>query len=157
MRMASGGLKGISAILLGWVTWVDNTLTPLFWVLLILVTLDLLLNVHKEGQQFQKLGSMAITLGVPGYVAANVNNPELGKYLVAIMCLVYLQLVVPALLGAISKLKLSKDPVQNGVDQSALDALVQKVEALEQAQAQKVLEGSKAPEPIKEQGAEGGK
>jgi hypothetical protein len=144
MRMLSGGLKSISAILVCWLTYIDRTFTPLFWVLLALVALDMFLNVHKEGQQFIKIGSMAVTLGAPSYVAANLSNPNLGKYLVAIMCLVYLQLVVPQLITKISSLNFSKDPKQNAVDQEALIALIRKVEALETAKAQAILDPSQA-------------
>lgn len=138
-NMFTGGIKGISAVLLAWFTYIDKTFTPLFWVLLVLIALDLCLNAHREGQQFQKIGSMAISLGVPGYVASNVDNPTLGKYLVAIMCLVYLQIVVPQIVQKIASLSISKDKAQNTVDQAALTALVKKIEALEAAKAQEVL------------------
>jgi predicted permease len=151
-NMSTIGLKGIGAAIVFYVSWINQNFTPLFWVLLILITLDLVLNAHKEGQQFTKIGSMAVTLGVPGYIAANVSNPNLGKYIVAIMCLVYLQIVVPSLIAWVSSWKGFSGKPQ---DQAALEALVQKVAALEQSQAEKVLQGSGAPEPIKE--SQGGK
>lgn len=158
MRMASGGVKGISALLVAWFTYIDKTFTPLFWVLLVLVALDMFLNVHKEGQQFVKIGSMAISLGVPSYVGANLNNPDLGKYLVAIMCLVYLQIVVPQFVQKLSSLKLSKDPVQNAADQATMQAVLAKLAAIEQQQAQKVISEVAPEQPtIIKDGQEGGK
>jgi hypothetical protein len=137
MRMASGGIKGIGALLVFYVSWINQNLTPLFWVLLGLITLDLILNAHKEGQQFAKIGSMALSLGVPSYVGSNFGNPELGKYLVAIMCLVYLQVVVPDLIKKIQAWKPST-PKQSA-EQAALLALIQKVEALEAGKAEAVV------------------
>lgn len=150
MKMASGGIKGISALLVAWFTYIDKTFTPLFWVLLALVALDMFLNVHKEGQQFIKIGSMAISLGVPSYVGANLSNPDLGKYLVAIMCLVYLQLVVPVLVQKISALKVSKDPVKNAVDIATMNAVLAKLDAIEKQQAEKTLKEVGAPTVIQD-------
>lgn len=132
-------LKGIGFVIVGWFTWINQTFTPLFWVLVALITLDLLLSAHKEGQQFAKIGSMAVSLGVPGYIASNLANPELGKYLVAIMCLVYLQIVVPLVVSKIQSISFSKDPKQNAVTQEDLLALVAKAMQAEQEKAQKVL------------------
>lgn len=146
--MTTLGLKGVGAAIVFYVSWINHNFTPLFWVLIALITLDLILNAHKEGQQLQKIASMAISLGVPGYIAANLTNPGLGKYIVAIMCLVYLQIVVPSIVGWIGNLKGGKTDANT----LAIQALVEKVGAMEQAQAEKVLEGSKAPEPIKENG-----
>jgi hypothetical protein len=146
-NMVSGGLKGISGAVIVFLTYINNTFTPLFWVLLVLVALDLLLNAHKEGQQFIKIGSMALTLGAPGYVAANLSNPNLGKYLVAIMCIVYLQLVVPQIVAKLASMKLSKDPVQNQVDQAALQAALARLADFEKAQAQKALIGAQPQAP----------
>lgn len=143
MKMTGLGMKGATAIFIGWLTYINHTFTPLFWVLLALVALDLMLNVHKEGQQFYKIGSMAISLGVPSYVASNLDNPNLGKYLVALMCLVYLQIVVPSLIHRMESLKLSKDPKQNAIDQAAIEALIKKVAALEQEKAQEVVDSTK--------------
>lgn len=143
MKMATGGIKGISAALIAWLSYVDKTLTPLFWVLLALVAIDMFMNVHKEGQQFQKIGSMALTLGVPSYIGSNLSNPELGKYLVAMMSIVYLQIVVPQLVAKVSKLNLSKDPVENKGDQEVLQSLINKVAAIEKSQAEKVVESIK--------------
>lgn len=154
MRMLHGGLKAISAVLIGWITTINNTFTPLFWVLLALVTLDMLLSVHKEGQQFVKIGSMAVTLGVPSYVTANLGNPSLGKYLVAIMCLVYLQIVVPQLIAKVQSWTFSKDPKQNAIDQEAIKALIEKVAALETTKAQGVEQAAEVPSVIKD-GKEG--
>lgn len=132
-------LKGIGFVIVGWFTWINQTFTPLFWVLVALITLDLLLSAHKEGQQFAKIGSMAVSLGVPGYIAANLANPELGKYLVAIMCLVYLQIVVPLVITKIQSIQFSKDPKQNAITQEELATLVAKAMAAEKAKAEAVV------------------
>lgn len=132
-------IKSITAVLLGWLTYLNDTFTPLFWILIALVALDLLFSAHKEGQQFMKIGSMALSLGVPSYIASNLSNPQLGKYLVAIMCLVYLQIVVPLMLDKVKSWTFSKDPKQNASDQATIQALIQKVEAMEQAKAQSLV------------------
>lgn len=137
--MAGGGVKGIGAIIVAWMTYLNNTFTPLFWVLLALVAVDLFLSAHKEGQQFAKIGSMAVSLGVPGYAAANLANPELGKYLVAIMCIVYLQIVVPQILSKMQLLQFSKDPKQNAITHEELAALVAKAMAVEKAKAEAIV------------------
>src|SRR5881392_643130 len=54
MKMASGGIKGLGALVVVWLTYINNTLSPLFWVFLALVAMDLFLSAHKEGQQFAK-------------------------------------------------------------------------------------------------------
>lgn len=158
MKMFTGGIKGISAVVIAWLTYIDKTFTPLFWVLLALVALDMFLSAHKEGQQFQKIGSMAVSLGVPSYISTNLSNPELGKYLVAIMCLVYLQVVVPQLVAKIGDLKISKDPIKNEAAQGALEELLKKVEALAESQANAVVKETTqdAPAPKVDQGGQGG-
>lgn len=149
--MISTGVKGFSTVIVAWLTYLNNTFTPLFWVLLALVALDMFLNVHREGQQFYKIGSMAITLGVPSYVTANLGNPSLGKYLVAIMCLVYLQIVVPQLLAKVGSWKFSQDPTQNAMNQDTVKALLERVQAIEQAKAEQLLQSSqKAPTVIQD-------
>ena len=140
--MFGGAVKGLGALALVWFTYIDKTFTPLFWVLMVLVGIDMVLHVGKEGQQFNKIGSMAVALGIPSVVGENLNNPLLGKYLVAIMCLVYLQLVVPALVQRIGKIKFSQDPKTNARDQADISALLQKVQALEAAQAKAVLDST---------------
>lgn len=157
MNMVSGGVKGISAAAIAWLTYINHTFTPLFWVLIALIALDLFLNAHKEGQQFNKIGSMAISLGVPSYIASNLDNPNMGKYLVALMCLVYLQIVVPELLNRVKSLKVSSDPKQNALDQEKISALIDKVAAMEQAQAQKIVSETKTPTIIQDGGQEGSK
>lgn len=145
MKMVNGGLKTIGGLMVAWFTYIDKTFSPLFWVLLALVALDLFLNAHKEGKQFEKIGSMAVSLGVPGYVAANLSNPELGKYLVAILCLVHIQIVIPALLAKLQDFKFSSDPKQNAIDEAAVAALVEKqVQAITQ-KAQAEISAAQAP------------
>jgi hypothetical protein len=101
---------------------------------------------------------MAISLGVPSYVGANLSNPDLGKYLVAIMCLVYLQLVVPVLVQKLSALKVSKDPAQNAADVATMNAVLEKLAAIEKAQAEKVVKEVAPEQPtIIGDNQEGGK
>lgn len=96
-------------------------------------------------------------MGVPSYIASNLDNPNMGKYLVALMCLVYLQIVVPELLNRVKSLKVSSDPKQNAIDQEKISALIDKVAAMEQAQAQKIVSETKTPTVIQDGGQEGGK
>lgn len=127
MKAMTASVKGIAAVIVAWMTYIDNTFSPLFWVLLVLIFIDLVLNIHKEGQQFSKLGSMALSLGVPTYITSNLGNPELGKYLVAIMCLCYVQLVVPQLLQTAARFRLAKDKTTNKVDAEMIAAIVNQV------------------------------
>jgi hypothetical protein len=140
-NMVSGGLKGIGGVIVFWLSYINNTFTPLIWILLALVAMDLFLNAHKEGQQFSKIGSMAVTLGAPGYIAANLANPNLGKYVVAIMCIVYLKIVVPVVVDKLASVKFSKDPVQNKADQATIQALLERISAMEEAKAQRLMDG----------------
>lgn len=146
MKMLNGGLKGIGGLFVLWLTYIDKTFSPLFWVLLALVALDLFLNAHKEGKQWEKIGSMAVSLGLPSYVTSNAGNPEIGKYIVAMLCLVYLQLVVPALMEKAAAFRFSADPKQNAMDEAAIAALIQKVAQAETAKAQAQAAAAKESE-----------
>lgn len=139
MKMLSGGIKGLGSVLILAVTYIDKTFTPLFWALVILAFIDLVLNGHKEGQQFQKIAAAFLSLGAPSFIAANMANPELGKYIVGILCIVYLQLVVPQVLTKLSKLKLSANKQQNTVDHQAIAAALQLLANQQQNQAQAVV------------------
>jgi hypothetical protein len=155
-NMITGGLKGISGAIVFWLTYINNTFTPLIWILLALVALDLFLNAHKEGQQFSKIGSMAVALGAPGYIAANLANPNLGKYVVAMMCIVYLQIVVPLVIEKLSTMKISKDPKQNAIDQATIQALTERLAAMEEAKAKAIMaaaQNAPAPAPTLSQGS----
>lgn len=143
MKMLSGSAKGIGALAVVWLAYLNNTFSPLIWVLLGLVAVDLFLNIHKEGQQFAKLGSMAVTLGIPTIVANNIGQPDLGKYLVAVLCLAYLQIVVPQIFQRLSQIKFSSNQATNKVDQAKIDAIVQLLAEREKLQAQAVLDSTK--------------
>lgn len=139
-RMMTGGVKGIGALLVVWLTYIDKTFSPLFWVLLALVFLDLILNICDEGKQFQKLGSAFVAMGIPTFIANNLGqNADMGKYLVAMMCLVYLQHVVPQLYALVAKLKFSSDPKTNALDQQKVDQLLQLLADKATTEAQKVV------------------
>jgi hypothetical protein len=143
MRVFSGATKSIGGFFIVWLTYINDTFSPLFWVLLALVFVDLVLNIHKEGKQFEKLGSAAVAMGIPSFIGENIGNPHFIKYLVAMMCLVYVQHVVPQLVALISKLKVSKDPATNEVTQELLEDLVRQEVAKIQQQAQDVLDSAK--------------
>jgi hypothetical protein len=143
LRVTSGAAKGIGGALIVWLTYINTTFSPLFWVLLALVFIDLVLNIHKEGKQFEKLGSAAVAMGVPSFIGQNIGNPHFIKYLVAMMCLVYLQHVVPQLVALISRLTISKDKATNEVSQELLQDLVRAEVAKIQQQAQDVLDSAK--------------
>lgn len=163
MKMFSGAVKGIGALAVVWVTYINHTFTPLIWVLLALIFVDLVLNVHKEGQQLHKLGSMAVSIGLPTYVINNLNQPDLGKYLVAMLCIAYLQTVVPQLIQKVSSWKLSKDPAQNKVDQATIDEILNRLSSRETQAAQQVIEsvshattGAAVAQPIAKDDTQGG-
>lgn len=143
MKMLSGIFKCIGVLIVIWVTYINHTFTPLIWVLLALIFVDLVLNIHKEGRQLHKLGSMAVSLGLPTYVIDNLHQADLGKYLVAILCIGYLQVVIPQLISKLGSLKLSNNPAQNKVDQATLDEILNRLAAREKDAAQAVIDSTK--------------
>jgi hypothetical protein len=82
-----------------WVSWVNQNLTPLFWVLIALVIVDILMNIKSEDKQFHKLGSAFSALGIPAVISNSFmqGNGEIGKIVVLLLCLGYIQVVVPQL------------------------------------------------------------
>lgn len=128
-------IKSIAGVFAVAVAYVDQTLTPLFWALIVLVTIDVLLNAHKEGQQFTKIGSafatLAGTLGLSGHIA----QPDFLRVLVAVATLAYVQVVVPQLLVFLGKIKWSKNAAANTAISAEEAAVIQGVVAKLQAQA----------------------
>lgn len=132
-------IKGIFAVAALAVTYVDHTLSPLFWALLALAAIDVLLNVHDETKQWTKLGSAFVTLGGTYGVAGHFGQPDFIRILVAVAVLAYLQIVVPQLLALGSRVvKEIKTPAQRADAQAmiaTLQAEVAQLKAGAQAQA----------------------
>lgn len=156
MKMFSGTIKGLGALFVVWMTYINTTFSPLFWVLLALIFVDLLLNIHKEGQQFHKLASMGMSLGIPTVIAQNINQPELGKYLVAILCLAYLQVVVPEISARIKTFTFSKDKAKNQVDQATVAAILAQLQAKATTEAQAVEDSVKKAGIVSPEDKQGG-
>lgn len=141
--MVSGGVKGLGALFVVWLTYIDKTFTPLFWVLLALIFVDLVLNVHKgEGTQFTKLGSALVSMGIPQYLGNNGGMPHLAKYLVAMMVIAYIQIVIPQLLTKLDAVRWNKNPVQQKLDQDTIDAIVSRAVNAATARAQEVIDSA---------------
>ncbi len=131
MKSMNLALKTIGGLATLAVTYIDSTLTPLFWALLVLAAIDILLNVHKEGQQWNKLGSAFISLGGTLGLAGHVSQPDFLRVMVAVATLAYLQVVVPQLVTLVGNIKWSKDPATNAViKQAELTALKKEIETL---------------------------
>lgn len=126
-------LKSIGGAITVIVAYVNHTLTPLFWALLILASLDVLLNVHKEGMQLQKVGSAFASIGGTVGLANHVAQPDFLRVAVAVATLAYLQVVVPQIVSLLGKIKFSKDPAtNNAVQEAEIAALRAEVERLRQ-------------------------
>ena len=121
------------------VAYIDQTLTPLFWALLILAAIDVLLNAHKEGQQFPKIGSAFVTLAGTLGLSGHLAQPDFLRVLVAVATLAYLQVVVPQLLTLIGNIRWSKNATTNATisaaEATALRAEVAKLRAQADATA----------------------
>lgn len=118
--MVSGSLKGISAAVVVAVAYINDTLSPLFWVLLALVAVDLLLNLHDFSKQKDKLISAAVGLGLPSALIHATNTPHFASAIVATLTLAYLQVVWPQINAAIARLKLSGS---KAIDHAEVEAI----------------------------------
>ena len=139
-------IKGIFAAAALVVTYVDHTLSPLFWALLALAAIDVLLNVHDESKQLTKLGSAFVTMfgTYSATLAGHYGQPDFVRILVAIAVLAYLQIVVPQLLALGTRVaKELKTPTQKA-DASALIAALQAEVAQLKAGAQAQAGGGQA-------------
>lgn len=105
-RMVTTGTKfGFGAVIFGF-SYINHIFSPLIWALLILIILDILLNVHKEGQQLQKIGSAFMTLGGADlFQNTHLFSISVIHGLVGVMVLAYLQVVVPRLINVVKKIK----------------------------------------------------
>lgn len=138
-------IKGIGALVVIGATWLTSNLSPLIWVLLGLVVLDLLLHLHKGlQQQFTKLWAAIAAMGLPTYLATNsakvmAFSPDVLKVVVAALVLSYLRIVMPDVLALISRIKWSSNKAQNTVDVAALQALVKDLQAQVDAKAEPTI------------------
>lgn len=143
MKM-SGFAKGVSALAVAVFSYINNTYTPLIWVLAALIFLDLVMNMHKEGQQFQKIGSAAAALGIPGFITSQFGTPHFTQYIVALLTIAYIQVVFPQIGSLIDKIKFSSNPAQQQTAVSEAQDLAtlieQKVEAAVNAEKAKLSE-----------------
>ena len=132
MKAVEGIIKGLSAFAVVAITYIDNTFSPLFWVLLVLVAWDILANVHKEGQQLTKIGSAFASIGGITVIEGHIGSPDVVRIVVAVLVLAYIQVVMPQVFALIKKIPFSANKTVNVTEQQALINLLQsKVDALE--------------------------
>lgn len=133
MRVAAGAGKTVGAVMVAVLAWINTTLTPLFWVLLALIAVDLLLNLRQEGKQLQKLGSAFFSLGLPVFVeqyAANWQNPEFLKGVVALITIGYIWVVVPQLFAWVQRIvPKAKRPVVQAIEPEVMQQILAAVKA----------------------------
>lgn len=129
----SGLVKSLAALAVVVYTWVNHTLSPLFWLLLVLVVLDLLLNIHQEGKQLPKLGSTFFALGLPAFLSshsAHLFDAEVLKGVVCILTLGYVWVVVPQLFALVNRwLPKTSQAQAAALEQTAFAELVSRVKA----------------------------
>jgi hypothetical protein len=102
----TSGVKGISAAAIFGISYINHIFSPLIWALLALIVVDILLNVHKEGQQLTKIGSAFATLGGTSLISVqHAFTLEAVHGLVAVMVLAYIQVVAPQFVSVINKAK----------------------------------------------------
>jgi hypothetical protein len=151
METIGGFLKGLLSAIVAGIALIDKTFTPCIWLLLALVAVDLILNVHKEGQQMHKLFSAAGAMGIPTFIGTHYDLPNFAQYLTVLMTVAYIQVVFPQIVDLLKKVKWSKDPAT----QAAITADAEMIAQLVQAELQKVVEAQKAkldaqtPEPFR--------
>lgn len=135
----SSGVKGASAAVIFGISYINHIFSPLIWALLVLIVIDVLLNVHKEGQQLTKIGSAFATLGGTSLITVqNTFSLEVVHGLVAVMVLAYIQVVIPQVVQLINKAKFIAPTAKMDI----IAALQAENEALKQkatAEANKVV------------------
>lgn len=117
--------KAIGAAIVVGVGYIDQNLSPLFWALLVLAALDVVLNAHREGQQFQKIGSAFASLGGVTVLEGHLGNPDIVKISVAVLVLAYLQVVVPQLIAMLKQIKFSASKKVNAAEQQLASQALQ--------------------------------
>lgn len=111
--MMAGGVKGIGALTIFGVSYLNHIFSPLIWGLLVLVVIDILLNAHKQGEQLNKIGTAFITLGGTSLISSfHTFNLETVHALVAIMVIAYIQIVSPQIVAIINKTKSISGPTK---------------------------------------------
>lgn len=129
------GLASLAAVVVG---YVDNTYSPLAWVLFALIAFDLIANAHDEMEHLKKLGSAALSIGLPGYISGHYGLPDFQKYVVILLTVVYVQIVFPQLFRMLGKIRFSSNPKVQQADVQDVTALLQSMENRIEALAQKV-------------------
>jgi hypothetical protein len=119
VKMGTTVFKGLMASVIVGVSYINTNFSPLFWVLLALIAIDLFLNVHQEHKQLSKVMSAFGGLGVPALIAQHVGLPHFTKVVVILMTLVYVQVVTPQLAVFVSRFKFSKSTAFNVAVQEA--------------------------------------
>ncbi|EPZ43833.1 hypothetical protein [Alicyclobacillus acidoterrestris] len=136
--MGVNAIKGAGALVIFGISWMDHIFSPLIWALMILAGLDIVLNVHKGLQhQMGKIGSAFASLGGLSLLkSGTLFSAQTLHYAVAVMVLVYLQIVVPQIVAFVGNLKFvtiaekqaASTIIQGGASQ--LTAEAQKVEQM---------------------------
>ena len=144
MKGVSYGTRGVAVVLAGWFAYINTNFTPLFWVLLALIAVDLVLNVHKEEKQLSKIGSAFMSAGFP-YLITQSTHLELAIRAAVLMgVVVYIQIVFPQLFAVIAKWK--PKTAQGKYTQAEVEALL--AEAQKAATTAVVTEAKKDNVPL---------
>lgn len=133
MKVQAFAGKSLGALVILAVAWVNQTLSPLFWLLLALIAVDLILNIHQEGKQLQKLGSTFFALGLPAWISEHASaaaqlSPEFLKGVVVLLTLGYVWVVVPQVFAFVQRiLPQPEQQMLQEMEPQALEAIVRKV------------------------------
>jgi len=103
--------KGVSAAAVGTFFYLNGKFGTLFWVLMILVLLDIIFNLTSLGNlenQFKKIGSAVFSLGGPVLFLNAYKDGEMAKILVAVLVLAYLEILYPQVKPLLAHLKIPK-------------------------------------------------
>lgn len=114
---------GTAAVLA--ISYVNHTFSPFFWVLLALAGLDILLNMHREGQQFQKIGSAVASIGGISVLEGHLGNPDILRVSVAVLVLAYLQVVVPQLIAMVKNFHFASSQKVNAAEKDLASKVIQ--------------------------------
>lgn len=98
-------LKGIFGAIVLYLTELQHEFGTILWVVLAMAALDLLLNVGKEGKQFEKFGSAFVAIGAPSIISNNINGGVFTHTVLALVALAYISVLYPQLVALINKFK----------------------------------------------------
>lgn len=105
-NLATSGVKGAGVLAIFGISYINHIFSPLIWGLLILIIIDVILNVHKEGQQLNKIGSAFATLSGTSLMSfEHALSPEAIHGIVAVMVLAYIQVVAPQIVNIVTNFK----------------------------------------------------